>query len=72
MSYEIMSSSRPVGLAGSPGSHGVRVNVVPGVLILLPAVPFSPDNLRDAAVEVRKTLCGPGAELLGVTSSKQP
>ena len=70
MSSEIMNSSRPVGLACSPGCHGVRVNVIPGVFIFLPAVPFSPDNLRDAAVEVRKTLCGPGAEVLGVTSTK--
>ena len=72
MSYEIMSSSIPVGLACSPGCHGVRVNVIPGVLILLPAVPLSSDNLRDAAVEVREVLCGPGTELLGFTKTKQP
>ena len=72
MRYEIKSSSIPVGLACSPGCHGVRVNVIPGVLILLPAVPFSPDYLGDAAVEVREILCGPRAELLGVANAKQP
>ena len=63
---------RPVGLACPPGSHGVGVNIVPGVLILLSAVPLSPDNLGDAAVEVREVLCGPLTELLGVTKSCQP
>ena len=62
----------PVGLAGSPGCHRVGVDVVPGVLILLPAVPFSPDYLGDATVEVREILCGPRAELLGVANTKQP
>ena len=60
---------RPVGLACPPGSHGVGVNIVPGVFILLSAVPLSPDNLRDTAVEVREVLCGPTTELLGVTKS---
>ena len=67
-----MSSSRPVGLACSPSCHGVRVNVIPGVLILLPAVPLSPDDLGDAAVEVREVLCGPLTKLMGVTPGCQP
>ena len=62
---------RPVGLACPPGSHGVGVNIVPGVLILLSAVPLSPDNLGDAAVEVRKVLNGPAIKFLGV-NNKQP
>ena len=62
----------PVGLAGSPGCHRVGVDVVPGVLILLPAVPLSPNDLGDAAVEVREVFCGPLTELLGVTPSCQP
>ena len=44
----------PKSLAGSPRCHRVQVDVVPGVLIALPAVPLSPDDLGDAAVEVGK------------------